>query len=52
MSAPTKADNKAKDGTKRLSLAKRTLKNLSVRSTGPKGGFISGVPESYGRAAR
>ena len=40
MSAPTKADNKAKDGLKRLSLAKRTLKDLSVRSAGPKGGFI------------
>jgi len=40
MSAPMKAETKAKDGTKRLSLAKRTLKDLSVRQAGPKGGFI------------
>jgi hypothetical protein len=52
MSAREKAVTKAKGGTRRLSLAKRTLKDLSVRSAGPKGGFISGVPESYGRAGR
>jgi hypothetical protein len=52
MSAPTKADNMAKGGLKRLSLAKRTLKDLSVRSAGPKGGFISGTPTSYGRVGR
>lgn len=40
MSAQRKAKTKAKDGTKRQSLARRTLKDLSVRSAGPKGGFI------------
>jgi hypothetical protein len=29
-----------KQGVKGLSLTKRTLKNLSVRSEGPKAGFI------------
>jgi hypothetical protein len=52
MSAPEKAATKAKGGLKRLSLAKRTLKDLSVRSAGPKGGFISGTPTSYGRVGR
>ena len=51
MSAPRNAQNKAKDGTKRLSLAKRTLKDLSVRHAGPKGGLIS-TPTSYTRPAR
>ena len=41
MSAPRKAETQAKDGTRRLSLAKRTLKDLSVRHAGPKGGFIT-----------
>jgi len=41
MSALRNAENKAKGGTKRLSLAKRTLKDLSVQHAGPKGGFIT-----------
>jgi hypothetical protein len=41
MSTLGNTENKAKDGTKRLSLAKRTLKDLSVRHAGPKGGFIT-----------
>jgi hypothetical protein len=41
MSAPRNAENKAKGGTRQLSLAKRTLKDLSVRHAGPKGGFIT-----------
>ena len=40
MSVQRKADAKALDSTKKLSLGKRTLKDLSVRDQGPKGGFI------------
>jgi hypothetical protein len=41
MSVQQKAEAKALDSTKKLSLGKRTLKDLSVRHAGPKGGFIT-----------
>ena len=40
MSVQRKAEANALDGTKKLSLGKRTLKDLTVRGQGPKGGFI------------
>jgi hypothetical protein len=41
MSVQQKSEAKALDSTKKLSLGKRTLKDLSVRHAGPKGGFIT-----------
>jgi hypothetical protein len=40
MSVQRKAETKAMDSTKKLSLGKRTLKDLTVRGQGPKAGFI------------
>ena len=38
-----KAQATALDSTKKLSLGKRTLKDLSVRHAGPKGGYLTKV---------
>ena len=40
MTARKKQTPKNTTGPKRLSVTKRTLKNLSPSGTGPKGGFI------------
>ena len=41
MSVQQKAEAKALDSTRKLSLGKRTLKDLTVQHAGPKGGFIT-----------
>lgn len=43
MSKQRMAEAKALDSTKKLSLGKRTLKDLSVRHAGPKGGYLTKV---------
>jgi len=40
MTARRKATTNTRGGAKRLGLAKKTLKDLSARRSGPNGGFI------------